>query len=216
MHLKLHWYCHICMECFLSLAEQGLGQREVWNLSYWPKPCLARDRNLAQLLAQKLPIIRLWNKPCYLQGISLEISKFVYLQHTDGLLQHKCNFISLHTRVTSFTLNDLIGLIYVVILSFNGLQYTMVWISSSNYNILMAIQYLSLMYIYGIPIGDSTVVHQAIGHVALLAITVTMLMTHIEVKSLQLIWRSGTCRYHLWVPNLQMGCSIWLHHRVPG
>ena len=27
------------------------------------------------------------------------------------------------------------------------------------------------------------------------------------VKSLQLIWRSGTCRWNLWVPDLQIDCS---------
>ena len=36
---------------------------------------------------------------------------------------------------------------------------------------------------------------------------VTILVPYYVVKSLQLIWRSGTRRFHLWVPDLQMNCS---------
>ena len=39
----------------------------------------------------------------------------------------------------------------------------------------------------------------------------------IFVKSLQLIWRSGTCRFHLRVPDLQMSCrdlTTWQGTRI--
>ena len=47
-----------------------------------------------------------------------------------------------------------------------------------------------------------------IGNVILVAITgTTSLVPYLKVKSLQLIWRSGTRRWHLRVPDLQMSCS---------
>ena len=36
------------------------------------------------------------------------------------------------------------------------------------------------------------------------------------LKSLQLIWRSGTRRFHLRVPDLQISAEPWLFHKVPG
>ena len=45
-------------------------------------------------------------------------------------------------------------------------------------------------------------------HVALVAITETTLLVPCQVvKFLQLIWRSGTCRWNLRVPDLQMSCN---------
>ena len=43
-------------------------------------------------------------------------------------------------------------------------------------------------------------------HLAAIAGTTILLPYHV-VKSLQLIWREGTRRWNLWVPNLQMSCS---------
>ena len=43
-------------------------------------------------------------------------------------------------------------------------------------------------------------------HLAAIAGAVILIPWHI-VKSLQLIWRSGTRRFHLRVPDLQMSCS---------
>ena len=34
-----------------------------------------------------------------------------------------------------------------------------------------------------------------------------VLLSVFEVKSLQLVWKLGTSRFHLRVPNLQMSCS---------
>ena len=46
------------------------------------------------------------------------------------------------------------------------------------------------------------------GYVALVAIDVTtMLVPYLYVKSLQLVWRSGTRIWNLRVPDLQMSCS---------
>ena len=46
-----------------------------------------------------------------------------------------------------------------------------------------------------------------IGDVALVAIPwTTSLVPYLQVKSLQLIWRSGIRRFHLRVPDLQMSC----------
>ena len=46
-----------------------------------------------------------------------------------------------------------------------------------------------------------------IGHVTLVAITgTTILVSYLYVKSLQLLWRLGTGRFHLRVPNLHMSC----------
>ena len=45
------------------------------------------------------------------------------------------------------------------------------------------------------------------GHVTLAAITITAnLVSYLEVKSLQFIWRSGTRRWNLRAPDLQMCC----------
>ena len=35
----------------------------------------------------------------------------------------------------------------------------------------------------------------------------TILVSSLSVKSLQLFWRSGTRRFHLWMPDLQMSCG---------
>ena len=44
-------------------------------------------------------------------------------------------------------------------------------------------------------------------HVTLAAITEsTILVPYLQVRSLQLIWRLGTRRFHLRVPNLQKSC----------
>ena len=52
-----------------------------------------------------------------------------------------------------------------------------------------------------------------IGHVALVAITgIAIMVPYLWVKSLQLIWRSGTRRWNLRVPDLQMSCrdlTVW-------
>ena len=47
-----------------------------------------------------------------------------------------------------------------------------------------------------------------VGHVTLVTITGTTswLVHYLKVKSLQLIWRSGTRRWNLRVPDLQMSC----------
>ena len=43
------------------------------------------------------------------------------------------------------------------------------------------------------------------------------LVTCHEVQALQLIWRSGTSRFYLLVPDLQISCSlIWFKERLPG
>ena len=51
-----------------------------------------------------------------------------------------------------------------------------------------------------------------IEHVTLVAITGTILVSYLQVKSLQLVWRSGTRRWNLWMPDLQMSCrdlAMW-------
>ena len=60
-----------------------------------------------------------------------------------------------------------------------------------------------------------TLSHDAIiGHAALVTITLTaILLPYLSVKSLQLIWRSGTRRWNLRVPDSQVSCrdlTIWL------
>ena len=37
----------------------------------------------------------------------------------------------------------------------------------------------------------------------------TILMSYLQVNSLQLIWKSGTCRFHLHVPDVQMSWETW-------
>ena len=58
------------------------------------------------------------------------------------------------------------------------------------------------------------------GNVTLVSITgCTILVPRFSVKSQQLIWRLGTHRFHLWVPNLQMNCRdliIWQGTRISG
>ena len=45
--------------------------------------------------------------------------------------------------------------------------------------------------------------------ITLLAITqTTILVPHLQVKSLQLIWRSGTRRWNLRAPDLQISCRL--------
>ena len=48
-------------------------------------------------------------------------------------------------------------------------------------------------------------------------IGITILMSHMLVKTLQLIWRSGTRRWNLRVPDLQMSCrdlTLWQGTRI--
>ena len=53
------------------------------------------------------------------------------------------------------------------------------------------------------------------GHVILVAITGTaILVPYLWVQPLQLIWRSGTRRCHLRVPDLQISC--WLDYTMTG
>ena len=46
---------------------------------------------------------------------------------------------------------------------------------------------------------------------------ITRIVPYLKVKSLQLIWRSGTRRFHLRVPDLQMSCNdLTTRQRVLG
>ena len=57
-----------------------------------------------------------------------------------------------------------------------------------------------------------------VGHVILAVISgTTIFVPYPSVKSLQLIWGSDTCRFHLRVPYLQMSCSdltMWQGTRI--
>ena len=65
-----------------------------------------------------------------------------------------------------------------------------------------------------------------IGHVTLVAIVGTTILVpksslffYVKVKSLQLIWRLGTRRFHLWLSNLQMNCRDLIDYTtgyIPG
>ena len=60
--------------------------------------------------------------------------------------------------------------------------------------------------------------YESTGNVALVVITGTaILVPNLEVMSLQLIWRSGTRRFHLCVPSLQMSyrdLTTWQGTRI--
>ena len=66
--------------------------------------------------------------------------------------------------------------------------------------------------------GSGQVTGTAKGHVTLAAITgTTILVLNVKVKSLQPIWRPGTRRFHLRVPDLQVGCrdlTTWEGTRI--
>ena len=65
----------------------------------------------------------------------------------------------------------------------------------------------NLAYLYT-PYQVRTDIYITIGHVTQLGITVTTnLVPYHFVKSLLLIWRSGTRRWYLWITNLQLSCS---------
>ena len=57
--------------------------------------------------------------------------------------------------------------------------------------------------------GFASMQNGTIGHVTLVAISVTKFCPIFEVKSMEPIWRSGTCRFHLWVSDLLMSCRDW-------
>ena len=59
------------------------------------------------------------------------------------------------------------------------------------------------VWIYQIVTGVTSVVGVPSTHL----VWTTTLSPNLQVKSLQLIWRLDTCRWNLWVPDLQMSCS---------
>ena len=61
-------------------------------------------------------------------------------------------------------------------------------------------------YLYGESTWPGTSPHNGAHHLAAIVGATILVPCHV-IKSLQLIWRSGTRRFNLRVPDLQMSCS---------